>query len=133
MTLGPRPGFDQKEIVRQFTKISWEARHAESLPLLVRRAFKVAATEPGGPVYLAMAHYALESKGVKAQILPSNRFMLRARVRPSVGAVEDAAHMLVESKRPLVVVGDEVWKSGAQAEVVAFSEKLGLPVAANAQ
>src|SRR2546426_7155175 len=27
--LGPAPGFDQKEITRQFTKISWEARHAE--------------------------------------------------------------------------------------------------------
>src|SRR5713226_4385910 len=86
VTLGPRPGFDQKEIVRQFTKISWEARNAESLPLMLRRAFKVAATEPGGPVYLALAHYALESKGVKAQILPANRFMIRTRVRPETAA-----------------------------------------------
>src|SRR6266852_3993783 len=88
VTLGPRPGFDQKEIVRQFTKISWEARNAESLPVLLRRAFKVAATEPGGPVYLAMAQYALETKGIKAQILPAERFLLRARVRPSASAVE---------------------------------------------
>src|SRR5579863_3543013 len=133
VTLGPRPGFDQKEIVRQFTKISWEGRNAESLPLMVRRAFKVAATEPGGPVYLAMAHYALEAKAAKAQILPAERFLLRARVRPSAAAVEDAARMLVESKRPLVVVGDEIWKSGAQADIVALSEKLGLPVMAGLQ
>ncbi|MGH9719760.1 MAG: thiamine pyrophosphate-binding protein, partial [Bryobacteraceae bacterium] len=126
--LAPRPGYDQKEIARQFTKISWEARTAASLPLMLRRAFKTAATEPGGPVYLAMAHYALEAKGVKAQILPENRFMLRARVRPDKSSVESAAKMLVEAKRPLVVVGDEVWKSGAQAELLALSEKLGLPV-----
>lgn len=131
--LAPRPGFDQKEIVRQFTKISWEARNGESLPLMMRRAFKVAATEPGGPVYLAMAHYALEAKNQKAQILPANRFLLRARVRPSSGAVQEAARMLVEAKRPLVVVGDEIWKSGAQAEMVALAEKFGLPVAAGQQ
>lgn len=68
--LAPGPGFDQKEVARQFTKIAWEARRPESLPLMLRRAFKVAATEPGGPVYLAMAHYALEAKSVKAQICP---------------------------------------------------------------
>ena len=48
--LGPRPGFDQKDINRQFTKISWDARQAPSLPLMLRRAFKVATTDPGGPV-----------------------------------------------------------------------------------
>src|SRR5438552_4159536 len=67
--LGPSPGYDQKEIPRQFTKICWEARRAESLAMMLRRAFKVASTDPGGPVYLAMAHYALETKGTKAQIL----------------------------------------------------------------
>ncbi len=128
VVLAPRPGFSQKEIVRQFTKISWEVRNAESLPLVLRRAFKVAATEPGGPVYMAMANYALESKNVKAPILPADRFLLRARVRPSASAVEDAARMLVESKRPLLVAGDEVWKNEAQTELLDFSEKLGLPV-----
>ncbi|MBI1790033.1 MAG: thiamine pyrophosphate-binding protein [Acidobacteria bacterium] len=127
--LAPRPGFDQKEVTRQFTKISWEARNAESLALMLRRAFKTAATEPGGPVYLAMAHHALETKGVKAQILPADRFMIRSRVRPSKSAVQEAAKLLAEAKRPLLVVGDEVWKSGAQAELVSLSEKLGLGVA----
>src|SRR3989454_6289906 len=102
VVLAPRPGFNQKEIVRQFTKISWEVRNAESLPLLLRRGFKVASTEPGGPVYIAMANYALETKGVKAQILPAERFLLRARVRPSASAVEEAARLLGESKRPML-------------------------------
>jgi len=126
--LAPRPGFDQKEIARQFTKISWEARQGASLPLMLRRAFKTAATEPGGPVYLAMAHHALESRALKARILPAGRFLLRSRVRPEAAAVERAAKMLVEAKRPLLVVGDEVWKSGAQAELVRFAEQFGLPV-----
>jgi benzoylformate decarboxylase len=126
--LAPRPGFDAKDVNRQFTKISWDARQAASLPLLLRRAFKVAATEPGGPVFLAMAHYALESRGVKAQILPAERFLLRERMRPESSAVQAAAQLLVEAKRPVVVVGDEIWQSGAQGEVVALSEQLGLAV-----
>lgn len=126
--LAPRPGFDQKEIPRQFTKISWEARKAESIPVMLRRAFKTAATEPGGPVYLAMAHYALEAKNASAQILPADRFMLRASVRPDARSVERAAKWLSEARRPVVIVGDDVWKAGAQPELIALSEKLTLPI-----
>ncbi len=126
--LAARPGFDQKEITRQFTKISWEARQGPSLALMLRRAFKTATTEPGGPVYLAMAHYALESRGLKTQILPAGRFLLRSRVRPEAAAVERAAKMIVEARRPLLMIGDEVWKSGAQAELVKFAEQFGLGV-----
>ena len=126
LVLSPRPGFDEKDVNRQFTKIAWDARRAESLPLLLRRAFKVATTEPGGPVFLAMARAALQAKGVKAQILPADRFLLRARMRPEASAVQEAARLLVESKRPVLVVGDEVWKSGAQAEVVSLSELVGI-------
>jgi len=106
--LMPRPGFDQKEVPRQFTKIAWEARKPESIPVMMRRAFKVAATEPGGPVYLAMADYALEAKNATAQILPADRFLIRARVRPSAADVEKAAKWLTQAKRPVVIVGDEV-------------------------
>ncbi|MGH6961178.1 MAG: thiamine pyrophosphate-binding protein, partial [Dongiaceae bacterium] len=131
--LGPRPGFDQKDVNRQFTKISWESREGQSLALAIRRAFKVAATEPGGPVYLAMSEGALEAKGVKAQVLPAERFMIRARVRPEAAAAERAARLLIEARRPVVVVGDEVWKSGAQAELLAFAEETGVAVAAGNQ
>ena len=125
--LAQRPGFDQKEVARPFTKISWECREPQSLPLMLRRAYKVAATEPGGPVYLAMVNYALEAKNVQAQILPAERFLFRSRVRPEAAAVEEAVKLLLAAKRPLLVAGDEVWKSGAQADLVAFADKFGLP------
>jgi benzoylformate decarboxylase len=128
--LAPRPGFDQKDVPRQFTKIAWEVRNAESIPVVLRRAFKVATTDPGGPVYLAMAHYALETKNASGQILPADRFMLRARMRPEAAAVEKAAKWLMEAQRPVLIVGDEIWKAGAQPELIALSEKLGLAVTA---
>ncbi len=124
--LAPRPGFNQKEINRQFTKISWECRHPQTLPLMLRRAFKVAASEPWGPTYLAMASYALEAKDVEGYILPGDRFMIRGRVHADQDTIEEVARMLVDARRPLLVVGDEVWKSGAQQEVVSLSEALGI-------
>lgn len=129
VVLAAPPGFSQKEVVRPFTKMCWDAREPGILPLMIRRAFKVAMTEPGGPVYLAMKDSALESKRMRAVILPAERFLLSGNSRPSKTAVEEAARMLVESRRPLLVVGDDVWKAGAQPELLALSEQLGLPVA----
>jgi thiamine pyrophosphate-dependent acetolactate synthase large subunit-like protein len=126
--LAPRPGFDQKEINRQFTKISWEARQPASLALMLRRAFKVATTDPGGPVYLAAAHYALEQKNVSAIIYPAERFLLRTRVHADPSAIEKAARLLIEAQHPVIIAGDEVWKSGAQQELLSLAEHLGLPV-----
>ncbi|MCL5005128.1 MAG: thiamine pyrophosphate-binding protein [Acidobacteria bacterium] len=127
--LAAPPGFSQKEIARPFTKMCWDAREPGILPLMLRRALKVAMAEPSGPVYLAMKDSALESKDVRAEILPAERFLLTGRARPAKAAVELAARMVVESMRPLVVVGDDVWKAGAQPELLAFSEQMGLPVA----
>ncbi len=129
VVLAAPPGFSQKEIARPFTKMCWEVRDPAVLPLMVRRAFKVATSEPTGPVYLAMKDSALESRTVRAKVLPPDRFLLRARCRPGRAAVEQAARLLVESRRPLLVVGDDVWKAGAQPELLALSEQLGLAVA----
>ncbi len=131
--LAPSPGYDQKEINRQFTKISWEAREPRSLALMLRRAFKTAVAAPGGPVYLAIAHHALEAKGIEADVYPGARFLGRARPRPSRDGVERAARMLVEASNPVLVVGDEVWRSGAQDDLIRLSETLGLPVTNNGQ
>lgn len=127
--LAPRPGYDQKDVPRQFTKFCWEARDARSLTMMLRRAYKVATTAPGGPVYLAMTNGALETKGVRSAILPAERFLMAARPRPDAAAVEQTADWIVQAKRPLIVVGDEVWKSGAQADLAAFAERYRIPVA----
>jgi thiamine pyrophosphate-dependent acetolactate synthase large subunit-like protein len=129
LILSPRPGYDQRDIVRQWTKMSNEARTSETLPLMVRRAFKMATTEPGGPVYLALLQDALEKKNVEAQILPAERFLIRPRLRPEAAATDEAARLLIEAKQPVLLVGDDVWNSGAQDELLKFAERFGLPVA----
>ena len=128
--LAPRPGFNQTDINQQFTKISWEVRNAASIPLFTRRAFKTAATAPGGPVYVCFARTALETPNLQAEVWPEENIFMQARPRPASDQVERLARGLIEAQRPVIVFGDEVWKSAAQAEAVELTELLGLPAAA---
>lgn len=130
--LAARQGFDQTDVNRQFTKLSWNVRNAASVPMVTRRAFKVAGTAPGGPVYVCYGTAALESKGVTGDIWPREAFMLQARPRPATDQIEQLAKSLVEADRPILIAGDEVWKANAQAELVYVCELLGLPASVGA-
>ena len=125
MALAPARGFAQADINRQFTKISWEVRNGASTALAMRRAYKVAATAPGGPVYVAVSRNALQ-EAVKGEVWPKEAFLIEAKPRPAVDQVQALARMLVETKRPVVIVGDEIWKAGAAAETIALCETLGV-------
>ena len=126
--LGARPGFDQKEINRQFTKISWESKNAASIALMLRRAFKVATTAPPGPVYLAIPHTVLEAKNITAPVYDWNNFIIPDEIPPNPSQVETVSRKLLESKSPLLVLGDEVTKANAQQEALELAELLKLPV-----
>jgi thiamine pyrophosphate-dependent acetolactate synthase large subunit-like protein len=125
--LSPRPGFSQSDVNRQFTKISWEIRNGASIPVATRRAFKTAAMAPGGPVYICYSSAALETQNLTGDVWPRDKILIEARPRPAADQVERVAKALIESERPLAIFGDEIWKSGAQAEALELVEMLGLP------
>ncbi len=57
--LAPRPGFDQKDIqppVHQDQLLGGAVRRRACSFMPRRARSRAAATEPGGPVYMAMAH-----------------------------------------------------------------------------
>jgi benzoylformate decarboxylase len=126
--LGPRPGFDQKEVNRQFTKISWESHDASGIPTMLRRAFKIATTAPGGPVYLAFPTHVLEARDVRGTVFDREAFLIPDAIGPNHDDVDHVARLLLESSSPALMVGDEVSRFGAQAEVLGLAELLRIPV-----
>lgn len=132
MGLAPTPGFNQTDLNKQFTKISWDVRNAPSTAVAIRRAYKIASTAPGGPVYVAFTSAAFRDPAA-GRVWPGENFMIHARPRPAADKVEALARMLIDAKRPVPVFGDEVWKSGAQAEAVQLCEMLGLPATTSSQ
>ncbi|MBI5878598.1 MAG: thiamine pyrophosphate-binding protein [Chloroflexi bacterium] len=126
--LAASPGFNQKEVNRQFTKISWEIRNPEAIALSLRRAFKVSTANPPGPTYVAYSNYALEAPNVEVMVYPREQFEIAPNAAPDPRAIETLAEKLLSCKQPVLFVGDEVWKAGAQAEAVVLAETLGAVV-----
>lgn len=112
-----------------FTRWRWSVAQAERIPEFTRRAFKIAATPPRGPVTLAFPTDVLEAKEVRAAIVARERFLIEPELRASSGLVQETAKLLVEARHPLLLVGPEVTRAGASLEVVALAESLALPVA----
>jgi benzoylformate decarboxylase len=111
-----------------FTRWRWSIDRAERIPEITRRAFKIAATPPEGPVALAFPEDVLAANAT-ALVVEREKFIIAPRVQPAAELVTKAAKLLVEAKQPLLLVGPEVTRSGARAAVVALAEQLALPVA----
>lgn len=125
--LAARPGWDLKDMTRQFTKISWQTRDAAALPTQIRRAFKLATTEPGGPVYLAISEAAQTRKNVTATIYERDNFIIPNEMPPNPDTLKEAARALLSAKAPVIWLGDQVTKDHACAELLELAELLCIP------
>ena len=105
----------------------WATRVVDSRSLLrvLRRAIKIAMTPPRGPVFVALPMDVLDESNDEL-IVPTVHPVSRAL--PTADLVAQAAALLADAERPLLVVGDGVTTSGAEAELVRVAEKLGADV-----
>ncbi|HEY3167320.1 MAG TPA: thiamine pyrophosphate-binding protein [Candidatus Binatia bacterium] len=120
-------GKDLVEMTKQFTKWSAEVHRSDRIPEYLNRAFKVASTPPTGPVYLA-----LPSNLLGETITIANPEADRSRIVPRIAgdpeALAEAAKLLAHAKRPVIVAGSAVAKSGATEELIKFAEMVAAPV-----
>ncbi len=105
----------------------WSAvvQDPRSLLRMLRRAIKIAGTAPMGPVYLCLPQDILDQdtpEEVRPTSFPSTR------VAPAPDLITQAADALAAADRPMILMGDGVAYSGAQAELAAVAELLGAEV-----
>ena len=120
-------GRDLVELTRQFTKWSWEVHRSDRIPEALNRAFKVASTPPKGPVYLSLPSNLL-SEPVTGILPEAGRSRIVPRIAGDPESLEEAARLLVEAKRPLIVAGSGVATSGATEELIRLAELVVAPV-----
>ncbi len=127
-----RDGFQQLEDwlqpTQQFTKWRWQIKHADRIAEMARRGFKLAATQPGGPVYIKLPRDILDTKNIKQTIYPQSLFTVPVEMAPQPELIDAAADALLNAKRPFLNVGPEVTRSGAAPAVLELAELLGMPV-----
>jgi benzoylformate decarboxylase len=107
------------------TKWSTMVLDPANLLRVLRRAAKVAATPPMGPVYVCIPADVLDAinhEAVFPALIPSTR------VTPEMSFVHEASALLAAGAKPMIYVGDGVAYSGAQAELEKVAELLGAEV-----
>ncbi|HEV8603535.1 MAG TPA: thiamine pyrophosphate-binding protein [Gaiellaceae bacterium] len=105
----------------------WATRVVDpgSVLRVLRRAVKIAATPPTGPVFVDLPMDVLDAPCEEA-VVPTS--LLDTRVVPIAETVARAAKLLAAGSRPLIVMGDGVAFSGAQEELTRLAELLGAEV-----
>jgi benzoylformate decarboxylase len=116
---------DLPPIARPLVKWSDEVHRLQDLPLMVHRAAKTAMAPPTGPVFLSLPGDILK---LEADIDLLGPTRVAPNVRGDRSAIEAAAKILSEAKRPIIMAGDAVAQSRATAELVELAELLGAPV-----
>ncbi len=113
---------DAVAMFKPITKWRWSIRNADSIPEIVRRAFKIALEEKAGAVHLELpqdiAKMQSDIKPIKTQQV--------FRSRPNEELIEKAANLILESKTPILLVGNGCIRGRASLYVRKFVEKTGI-------
>jgi len=121
----PLLGHDLAAMAAPVTKWSVQAERADELALLLHRAFKVANDPPAGPVFVALPIDVMEQESDNDPVAPGALH----RAGPAAPAgIAEAAALLAGRQNPVIVVGDEVARFFAHAEVMALAEALGAAI-----
>ncbi len=118
---------DVVELTDQFCKWSDEVLDVRALPTMLRRAFRVALTPPTGPVFLGLP---LDVTMAETDAEPERLGAIPTAGSGDVRQIAHAADLLVDAENPVLVVGDAVARSGADAvrSAVDLAEAAGMRV-----
>ena len=116
------------------TKYSAEVETAEQLPHLLRQAFREVTTGQTLPAHLDFSGISgdvITDGMLDTDVIVEEPFTQRPAFRPAPEPerVREAARILSQAERPVIVAGGGVTASGAEAEVVRLAEMLNIPVA----
>ena len=116
---------DLVSMARPVTKWSTRVVDPDLDARVLRRAIKMAATPPCGPVFVALPMDVLDAE-LTEDVVPTS--FPDTRVAPTAEAVRSAVAMLAGASKPIVITGDGIAWSGAQAELTRVAELLGAEV-----
>jgi acetolactate synthase-1/2/3 large subunit len=118
----------QGNAVRDFTKWDDQPASIDGIPASFARGYRVAMTEPQGPVYLCYDAQLQEDPIDRAVALPSpDASRVPTRMGPDAAALERLADLLVTAKRPVILAEYLGRDHAAVPELVRLAETLAIP------
>jgi thiamine pyrophosphate-dependent acetolactate synthase large subunit-like protein len=120
---------DQTTFMRPITKWAQTIPTPEKVQEFVRKAFRIALTEPQGPTHIDAASEILLEPVQPEKIDPSR---YRNAVPPSCDAeqLDRVAELVAKAQRPVFLIGRGLINERATDAMAALAEATGIPVAA---
>jgi benzoylformate decarboxylase len=115
-------------VAQPLVKWAIEVTRAADLPRILHRAAKIALTPPTGPVFLSLPGDVLDETvdvdmGHPVRVVSSSR--------PSDETLSRFAELIRNSRRPVILAGQELAQHEAFGEAAELAERLGAPVFAS--
>ena len=121
--------YDQAAIIRQYTKWDYEIKTVENASLVMQSAFRIAASEPCGPVYLTLPREVAAAKiSGEKKICDPGAFKPAVSAQGDSEALRETAKKLVQARNPVIFVKSMGRRPEAVAALVKLAEKLAIPV-----
>jgi acetolactate synthase-1/2/3 large subunit len=118
---------DSLNALRPLTRFSQLAGRVEQLPHALNRSFLAMRHGRPGPATIALPmDVQAESADVKGESLRFDHPALSCR--PDPADISKAAGLLTNAKRPLILAGGGILRSGASAELIKLAERTGAAV-----
>jgi len=125
---------DHPPLLAPVTKRAWTEHQASGVAAAVDEAFRLATAPHPGPVFLDVSMEALFGDGGPVRpAAPPGGPARAAAAGPDPADVEAIAGLLARASRPVLVLGSDVWLSGADRAAREAARELRLPVVANGQ
>jgi acetolactate synthase-1/2/3 large subunit len=120
---------DHVPLLAPVTKRAWTEHAVAGVAGSVNEAFRLAGTPHRGPVF---CDFPLEAIYGEAAV-ERPELGLEPPAAPDPAAVARIAGLLARAKRPVLVLGSDVWLDGAESSARLCAEALRLPVISNGQ
>lgn len=119
---------DQQALFQSITKRAFAPRTPGDLATMVRQALRESVSGSLGACHVSLP-YDLQAAPRDAARAPATDRYPQDRMAPDPQAVTEAARVLADARRPLIVAGAGVIRSEAWDELTALAEALGAAVA----
>jgi acetolactate synthase I/II/III large subunit len=120
---------DVVEMFRPVTKWNIRMERVQTIPEIVRKAFRVATLEKPGPTHIELPENVAATKLAAddrlAPLTPGRPYF----PEPPEDAIAHAAGLINQAERPIILAGNGVLRRGAAQQLRDFAKGLHIPVA----
>ena len=119
---------DQQALFKPITKKTWTVPRTGRVPEMFREAFRTALTPRRGPVQLNLPRDVLSEQCEFGELQRPDQNRALNLPYADDQLIAEAAKILHEATKPVIVIGGGIKNSGGQEEALALAERLSAPI-----